>query len=132
MIKVSIDLEKTDLLQVNFPFDEIGHNKIREVIGRKWSRSRSCWVVPNTRISVVKIGQVFGKENCVFSKAIINQYRPEAKEEEIISYFSRFKKPWKNTPVYSETYKHSSITKLVKYMQVRSYSYKTIKNYSAE
>ena len=132
MVEISIDLEKTDFLKVAFPYDVISQNKVREIVGRRWSNTRKCWLVPNTRESVVKIGQIFGKNSCTFSKAIINQYRPEAKEEEVKMYFARFKKPWKNTPVYSETYKHPTIVKMVQNMQVRNYSYKTISNYRTQ
>jgi integrase/recombinase XerD len=132
MVEITIDIDKSDLLRVHFPYCEVLHNKIRTVNARRWSRSRRCWLVPNSRESVVKIGQLFGKENCIFSKDIIRQYRPEAKEEEVKQYYVRLRNPWQNTPSYTEAYKHPVIVSVVRNMQVRNYSYKTIQNYRVQ
>ena len=132
MIEIKIDIEKPELLKVEFDYDETSQNMMRNILGRRWSKSRKCWVVPNTRISVVQIGQIFGKENCVFSKAIIKQYKPEAKEEEINQYFARIRNPWRNTPTYTEALSHPVIVSVVRNMQVRNYSYNTIKNYRTQ
>lgn len=132
MIEITVDIDKADLLRVRFPYCLVMQNQIRAVSGRRWSQSRKCWLVPNSRESVVKIGKIFGKESCVFSKDIIRQYRPEIKESEVKQYFARFRNPWQNTPSYTEAYKHPVIVSVVRNMQVRNYSYKTIQNYRVQ
>ncbi len=71
MITVRIDDKDPSLLAVSFPEDPIGNDLIRDIPGRRWSYSRKCWLVPNTRASVVHIGKLFGREYCRFDEAVI-------------------------------------------------------------
>ncbi len=131
MVNIYIDKRDTDLLLVQF--SDINSNSIvSQIPNRRWSRSRKCWVVDNTRHNVVLLGNLFGKENCKFSKEIIFQYKPEATPEEINKYIARFKKPYSNAPTLREDYKHPIIIALTQNMQVRNYSYKTITNYRSQ
>lgn len=131
MINIKIDKKEVDKLLVEF--EDINSNHIIEQIPeRRFSRTRRGWLVPNTRHNVMMIGQLFGKENCLFSKEIVLQYRPSITIDEINSYFVKIRKPWKNTPSYREEYKHPIIVSLVKHMQIRNYSYKTIGNYRTQ
>ena len=59
------------LLTVCFPEDQLANDLIRHVPGRRWSYSRWCWTVPNTRESIVQIGQLFGKAYCRFDEAAV-------------------------------------------------------------
>lgn len=49
MITVRIDEKDSGLLAVYFPEDPVGNNLIRNIPGRRWSFSRRCWLVQNTR-----------------------------------------------------------------------------------
>jgi integrase/recombinase XerD len=131
MIEILKDRRETDLLLVKF--EDLSSNPIiTKIPQRRWSRSRKAWVVPNTRHNVSMIGHLFGKENCIFSKEIILQYKPDITTSEINQYFTRDKKSWSNKPTYSEIYKHPVITELNQHMRVRNYSYKTISNYRGQ
>lgn len=132
MIEVLQDKIDKNLLCVRFQFDAIRNDQINKIEGRRWSKTRGCWVVPNRRDVVVKIGSIFGKSNCTFSREVILQYKPSVSEAEINNYFSRFKKTYQNKPFYTELYLHPSVVALVKDMKVRNYSYKTISNYRSQ
>ena len=73
MIEILKDNRATNLLLVRFE-DLSSNSLISKIPNRRWSRSQKAWVVPNTRYNVSMIGQLFGKENCVFSKEIIFVY----------------------------------------------------------
>jgi integrase/recombinase XerD len=132
MINIYIDKRDSDLLLVQF--DDINSNQIvTKIPNRRWSKSRNCWVVENTRHNVVLIGNLFGKDNCRFSNEIIVQYKPKVTQEEINQYFSKFNnKPWANKPLVREDYQHPIIVALAKHMRVRNYSYRTICNYRSQ
>ena len=83
MITVRIDEKDPQLLAVYFPQDPVGNELIGQVSGRRFSRSRRCWIVPNTRSSVVKIGQLFGKDHCRFDEAVVRLYKPAATPAEV-------------------------------------------------
>lgn len=83
MITIRIDEKDSTLLAVSFPQDPVGNNLIREIRGRRWSFSRRCWLVPNTRESIVQIGKLFGKDYCRFDEAIVRLYKPGATNAEI-------------------------------------------------
>ena len=88
MLTIQIDTREPDWLAVSFPgtpdrADLIGNDLIREVPGRRFSRSRRCWLVPNTRESVVQIGQLFGKAYCRFDEAVVRLYKPAATAAEV-------------------------------------------------
>lgn len=131
MIEILKDRSTSDLLMVRFS-DRSSNPIIMKVPERRWSRSRQAWVVPNTRQSISMIGQLFGKDNCKFSKEIILQYKPNISKAEINQYFARFRKSWSNKPTYSEIYKHPIIAELGQNMRVRNYSHKTITNYRSQ
>lgn len=131
MIEILKDRKEANLLLVKF--EDLSSNPIiTKIPQRRWSRSRKAWVIPNTRHNVSMIGQLFGKENCIFSKEIILQYKPDITTSEINQYFIRDKKTWANKPTYSEIYKHPVIVELNQHMRVRNYSYKTINNYRVQ
>ncbi|CAH0997670.1 Tyrosine recombinase XerC [Emticicia aquatica] len=129
MVKIDIDKRNSDALLVEF--EDLSSNQIiTQIPQRRWSQSRKCWVVENTRHNVILIGKLFGKNNCRFSSAIITLYKPEVTLEEINQYFSRFNhNSWKNKPATREDYNHPIIISLDKHMKVRNYSYRTISNY---
>jgi integrase/recombinase XerD len=83
MLTIQIEEKDPTLLTVSFPTDSLGNNLIREVPGRRWSFSRRCWVVPNTRETVVQIGKLFGKEYCRFDEAVVRLYKPTATAQEV-------------------------------------------------
>lgn len=131
MIRISIDDRDSDLLCAIFR-DMSANTLIEQVPGRRWSYSRKCWIVPNTRESVVKIGKLFGKENCIFSPEIICQYKPHATAEEINRYLHPPKKQsWKYKPKNTEADNHPTIQVVIRELQIRNYSYKTVKNYKS-
>ncbi|MFY7909996.1 MAG: tyrosine-type recombinase/integrase [Emticicia sp.] len=131
MINIKIDKKESDQLLVEF--EDLSLNRlISQIPQRRFSRSRKGWLVPNTRQHVSLIGQIFGKENCLFAKEIILQYRPNITTKEIEKYFVRIRKPWINTPTYREENAHPVIISLQKHMQLRNYSYKTIGNYRSQ
>jgi integrase/recombinase XerD len=131
MIEILKDKKESSLLLVKF--EDISSNHIiTKIPQRRWSASRKAWVVPNTRQNVTMIGHLFGKENCVFAKDIILQYKPNITVAEISNYFSRCRKTWVNKPTYNEMYKHPIISALEQSMRVRNYSYKTISNYRSQ
>ena len=78
MITISLDHRDPTLLTVTFPTNPVGNDQIKEVTGRRWSYSRRCWTVPNTRESVVQISQLFGKDYCRFDGAVVRLYKPAA------------------------------------------------------
>ncbi len=83
MITVRIDEKDPTLLAIFFPQDPVGNDLIGQIPGRRFSRSRRCWVTPNTRASVVKIGQLFGKDHCRFDEAVVRLYKPNATPAEM-------------------------------------------------
>ncbi len=83
MTTIQIDERDPTLLGVYFPTDSIGNDLIREVPGRRFSYSRKGWLVPNTRESVVKMGQLFGKDYCRFDEAVVRLYKPTATPAEV-------------------------------------------------
>jgi len=128
MIQILIDTQNPDLLCI--VFSDIASNPlIEQVAGRRWSYSRKCWIVPNTRESVVKIGKLFGKDSCQFSSEIIQLYKPKATVEEINRYLNPPKKRWAYKPESKEFDQHPVIVALVRALQLNNYSYKTLKNY---
>jgi len=76
MITIRIDDKDPSLLAVSFPEDFMGNNLIRAVPGRRWSYTRRCWLVPNTRESIVQIGKLFSRDYCRFDEAVIRLYKP--------------------------------------------------------
>ena len=131
MIEISKDRKESNFLLVKIE-DLSSNTIITQIPQRRWSRSRTSWIIPNTRHNILMIGQLFGKENCVFSKEIILEYKPDITTSEINYYFNRNKKSWSNKPTYSEIYKHPIISELSQHMRVRNYSYKTINNYRGQ
>jgi len=139
MITIRIDEKDPDLLTVSFPQDPIGNEKIREVWGRRWSYSRRCWVVPNTRESLVKIGQLFGKEYCRFDEAIVQLYKPQSTIAEVelatnpawppLSKSQPIRKPFRFVPPVREFDSHPVIVAVCNALRVQNYSYKTLRNY---
>lgn len=131
MINIYIDKKDSDLLLVQFS-DISSNDIITQIPNRRWSRSRGCWVIENTRHNVVLIGKLFGKENCNFSKEIILKYKPDVTIDEINHYFAKAKKNLKKYTYFREDYKHPIILALTQSMQIRNYSYKTISNYRSQ
>jgi integrase/recombinase XerD len=131
MIYIKIDNIELNQLLVEFE-DRSANAIISQIPQRRFSRTRKGWLVPNTRQNVSMIGRLFGAENCLFAKDIIMQYKPGISTQEINDYFVKIRKPWVNTPSYREDYKHPIIIALVRNMQLRNYSYKTITNYRSQ
>lgn len=131
MVYIKIDNIELNQLLVEFE-DRNANALISQIPQRRFSRTRKGWLVPNTRQNVSMIGRLFGAENCLFAKDIIIQYKPSISTQEINAYFVKIRKPWVNTPTYREDYKHPIVIALVKSMQLRNYSYKTIANYRSQ
>lgn len=138
MVTVQLDEKNPTLLGVYFPTDPIGNDLIREVPGRRFSRSRQGWLVPNTRESVVKIGQLFGRDYCRFDEAVVRLYKPAATPAEIAQATNP---PWpppgkerpdpqfRYVPPIQEFDRHPVIVALTKTLKAQDYSFKTLKNY---
>jgi integrase/recombinase XerD len=143
MTTIQIDEKDPTLLAVSFPNDPIGNDLIREIPGRRWSYSRRCWLVPNTRASVVQLGKLFGKGYCRFDEAVVRLYKPMSSSVEIeqatnpawppLSDDSVSKRvhrlPFKYAPPMREYDRHPVIMALCNTLRVQNYSYKTLKNY---
>ena len=132
MINIYLDKIDPNLLLVQFT-DISSNSIIAQIPNRRWSRTRRCWVVENNRHNIVLIGKLFGKENCNFSREIIVQYKPNASIEEVNRYFIKPQpRVYANTPNQRQDYLHPIVVALVKHLQARKYSYKTITNYRSE
>lgn len=139
MITVCIDDKNPALLAVTFPADETGNDLIRSVPGRRWSYSRRCWVVPNTRPSLVQIGQLFGKDFCRFDEAVVQLYKPDASPAQTeqatnpawppIAKPLPGRRPFRYAPAQRDYDQHPAVVALTQALRVQSYSYKTLKNY---
>ncbi|WP_461147415.1 tyrosine-type recombinase/integrase [Spirosoma pulveris] len=138
MITIRIDERDASLLAVSFPEDPAGNDLIRQIPGRRFSRSRRCWLVDNTRESVVKIGQLFGRSYCRFDEAVVRLYKPDATPVEIQLATTPVWPPvgkdnvWKSfryVPPLLAYDQHPVIVALCDTLQLHQYSYKTLKNY---
>ncbi|WP_338871420.1 tyrosine-type recombinase/integrase [Spirosoma sp. SC4-14] len=139
MITIRIDEKDPDLLAVSFPQDPIGNHLIGTIPGRRWSFSRRCWVVPNTRTSVVKIGQLFGKDYCRFHEDVVRFYKPDATVVEVeqatnpvwppAGKLRPVRKPFRYAPPVREFDSHPVIIAICSVLRIQNYSYKTLKNY---
>ncbi|MCU0342110.1 MAG: phage integrase N-terminal SAM-like domain-containing protein, partial [Spirosomaceae bacterium] len=130
MIKCSLSEDLVEI-KVEFANDPVWNERIRHVKDRRWSNSRKCWLVPNTRENVVKIGQLFGKEKCRFAEEIIRLYKPEATIEEINRYLNPPRKRWANKPIPSEYDTCAEVIALHQEIKLRNYSHKTFRNYKS-
>ncbi|SOD97646.1 tyrosine-type recombinase/integrase [Spirosoma fluviale] len=138
MITIRIDDRDTSLLAVLFPEDPVANDLIRQVPGRRFSRSRRCWLLPNTRESVIKVGQLFGKGYCRFDEAVVRLYKPTATSSELDQATNPTWPPvgkeqacrtFKYAPPLREYDQHPIILALWAAMHVQNYSRKTFKNY---
>lgn len=139
MTTVHIDEKDPTLLAVAFPQNPIGNDLARQIPGRRWSYSRRCWLVPNTRESVVKIGQLFGKEYCRFDEGVVRLYKPGATPTELDRATNpAWPPPGRHRPVQRlfryapplrELDRHPVIVAVTDALKVQNYSYKTYKNY---
>lgn len=138
MITIRIDEKEPTLLVVSFSEDPVGNNLIREIAGRRWSYSRRCWLLPNTRDSVVKVGKLFGKAYCRFDEAVVRLYKPDASSKVIESATNPLwppqqanaqSKPFRYMPPVLEYDQHPIIIAGCNALQIGNYSYRTLKNY---
>lgn len=138
MITVRIDEKDPGLLAVSFPEDSIGNDLVRQVPGRRWSYSRRCWLVPNTRDTVVKIGQLFGRDYCRFDEAVVRLYKPMASAAAVEqatnppwppASVTMARKPFRYAPPMRTHDQHPVIIALSNTLRVQNYAYKTLKNY---
>ena len=144
MLTIAIDHRNPALLTVCFPEDELANDLIRHVPGRRWSYSRRCWTVPNTRESIVQIGQLFGKAYCRFDEAAVLLYKPDATPTEVEQATGTpdrnptwppahvpppEPKPFRYAPPDSEFNQHPVIVALCNKLVLLNYSHKTLKNY---
>ena len=146
MVTIRIDDQDPSLLGIYFPEDPVGNDLIREVPGRRFSRSRRGWLVPNTRASVVKIGQLFGKDHCRFDEAVVRLYKPAATPADLEQAtnpewppaglpplskrrMATHRKPFRYSPPMREYDNHPVIVAVSNALRVQNYSYKTLKNY---
>lgn len=140
MITIRIDEKDPNLLAVSFPEDSTGNDLIRNIAGRRWSYSRRCWLVPNTREAVVQLGQLFGKDYCRFDEAVVRLYKPTATATEVEQAtnpawppvgrrVALVSKPFRYAPPVREYDRHPVIVAVCDALRVQNYSYKTLKNY---
>lgn len=141
MITIRIDEKDPGLLTVSFPEDPIGNDLIRQVPGRRWSYSRRCWLVPNTRDTIVQLGRLFGKEYCRFDESVIRLYKPTATLIEIEQATNppwpplnkriagTHRLPFRYVPPVRAYDQHPVIMALSYALRIQNYSYKTLKNY---
>lgn len=138
MITICIDTKDDRLLTVSFPQDLIGNDLIGEVPGRRWSYSRRCWVVPNTRAAVVQLGQLFGKAYCRFDEAVVRLYKPNATTSEVEQatnpawpplHKRLHRLPFRYAPPMRTYDRHPIIVAISDVLRVQNYSHKTYKNY---
>lgn len=143
MITICIDHKDPTLLAVLFSEDTLTNNQMRTVAGRRWSYTRRCWTVPNTRESVVQIGRLFGKEYCRFDEAVVRLYKPTATHTTVeqatnppwppvsvqLGEAARISKPFRYAPMATAFDNHPVIVALCDMMRIRNYSLKTVKNY---
>ncbi|MFD2574475.1 tyrosine-type recombinase/integrase [Spirosoma soli] len=149
MITIQIDEQDPTCLGVYFPQDPIGNDLIGQVPGRRFSRSRRGWLVPNTRDSVVMLGKLFGKDYCRFDEAVVRLYKPTATTAEVEQATNPIwpppgtpqsagspdlRKPFRYVPPgvslpTREYDRHPVIVAVSEVMRVQNYSYKTFKNY---
>lgn len=140
MITIRIDDKNPDLLSVTFPKDTIGNELIKQVPGRRYSYSRQGWTVPNSRESVVRLGQLFGKDYCRFDEAVVRLYKPAATPTEVEQatnppwppahvLSTRSRKAFRFAPPTNEHDKHPAVVALCQTLVRLNYSRKTLKNY---
>ncbi|MEZ0486143.1 tyrosine-type recombinase/integrase [Fibrella aquatica] len=143
MITIRIDPKNPALLAVYFPADTLANDIIRNVPGRRFSYSRQGWTVPNTRESVVKLGQLFGKEYCRFDEDVVRLYKPTVTNVEVeqatnpdwpplssqITESELPRKPFRHVPLLTAYDTHPVIAALSDQMRLQNYSLKTVKNY---
>ncbi|MBC7568991.1 MAG: phage integrase N-terminal SAM-like domain-containing protein [Spirosoma sp.] len=151
MTTIRIDQKDPALLAVSFPQNPDGNDLIRQVPGRRWSYSRTCWTVPNTRESVIKLGQLFGRDYCRFDEAVVRLYKPDATAPEVEQAvnpawppaggppaggpplskrtIATHPKPFRYAPPMREYDRHPVIVAVTNALRVQQYSYKTLKNY---
>ena len=139
MTTIQIDEKDPGLLAVSFPEDPIGNDLIRDVPGRRWSYSRRCWLVPNTREAVVQVGKLFGRAHCRFDEAVVRLYKPMVTAGELEQATNPAwppvgrpvtpGKPFRFTPPISAYDNHPVIVAVCNVLRLRNYSYKTLKNY---
>ncbi|GAA4418303.1 site-specific integrase [Nibrella viscosa] len=139
MVSICIDENDSTLLAVTFPADPVGNDMIRAVPGRRWSYSRRCWVVPNTRASVVQLARLFGKEYCRFDEAVVRLYKPAATPIEVeqatnptwppVGKNHPTQKLLRYNPPIREYDRHPVIVAVSGALKIQQYSYKTLKNY---
>ncbi|GAB3760558.1 tyrosine-type recombinase/integrase [Spirosoma pomorum] len=141
MITIRIDDNDVSLLTVSFPEDPIGNDLIRQIPGRRWSYSRRCWVVPNNRENVIKLGQLFGRDYCRFDEAVVRLYKPAATPAEVEQATNppwppvskqrttARRLPFRYAPPQHEYDQHPVIVAVCNALRVQAYSYKTLKNY---
>ncbi|MCY7353451.1 MAG: site-specific integrase [Cytophagaceae bacterium] len=138
MLNIRIDDADPTQLAVSFPEDSVGNDLIRAVPGRRWSYSRRCWLIPNTREAVVQVGQLFGKAYCRFDEALVRLYKPNATHAEVEQATNPSvspgntqpaRKPFRYAPPLTEYDAHPVIIALSESLRVQNYSFKTLKNY---
>ncbi len=138
MTTIQIDEKDPGLLAIYFPEDPIGNDLIREVPGRRWSYSRRCWLVPNTRESIVQLGKLFGKDYCRFDDAVVRLYKPAATGSEVEQATNPpwppvdkrlHRLPFRYAPAIREYDRHPVIVALYNALRVQNYAYKTLENY---
>ena len=139
MLTISLDHRDPALLTVTFPPDPVGNDLIGQVPNRRWSYSRKCWTVPNTRESIVQIGQLFGKEYCRFDEAVVRLYKPTATPAELENVTNPAWPPahvpppkpktFRYVPPDNEFNQHLVIMALCNKLVLLNYSYRTLKNY---
>lgn len=141
MVTIRIDDKDPSLLAVSFPEDLTGNDLIREIPGRRWSYSRRCWLVPNTRNAVVQLGQLFGKDYCRFDEAVVRLYKPTATVADVEQatnpswppvsrrIVGANRLPFRYVPPIREYDRHPVIVALCNTLRIQNYSFKTLKNY---
>lgn len=141
MITIRIDDKDPACLAVQFPEDPFGNDLIRQIPGRRWSYSRRCWLVPNSRHSVIQLGKLFGRDYCRFDEGVIRLYKPAASPAELEQAAnppwpplhkrpaSNHRLPFRYVPPIRAYDQHPGIIAMTHALRLGHYSYKTLKNY---
>ncbi len=59
--KIVVEQEGKEILKVHIPYtQEIWRQKITEIPGRRWSKSRKCWCLPLEKKSMIALRETFG------------------------------------------------------------------------
>ncbi len=69
-------------LELVFPYNEEYITKIKEISGRKWDAQNKKWLIPNSKETIDRLLELFGKDELVADKGILEIGKEEDNEPE--------------------------------------------------